>query len=143
MLGEVARRTEVDLSPELIDEEIRRRWGASEGVSVAELNFTDEEQEESLNSWLRDDELRVEVELRLRIGLALGAIVKRDGLTLKPEHVEKVLRDEAEAQGLEPSEVAASFRAEPEQQAALEQAAWYLMAVDYVMKRAKIESEGA
>jgi trigger factor len=143
VLGEVARRTEVEISPALVDEEIRRRWGATEGVSVAELNFTDEEQEESLNTWLQDDELRVEVELRLRIALALGAIVKRDGLTLTPAHVEKVLRDEAEAQGLEPSEVAASLRAEPEQQARIEQAAWHLMVVDYVMKKAKIEFEGA
>ncbi|WP_224248953.1 trigger factor [Hyalangium gracile] len=143
VLGEVARRTEVDVPPELIDEEIRRRWGATEGASVAELNFTDEEQEESLNSWLQDEEMRAEVELRLRIGLALGAIVKRDGLKLTPEFVDKVLRDEAESQGLAPADVAAAFKADAQARARLEQVAMHLMAVDYVMKRAKIEFEGA
>jgi trigger factor len=143
VLGEVALRTEVEIPPALVDEEIRRRWGATEGVSVAELNFSDEEQEEALNSWLQDESLRLEVELRLRIALALGAIVKRDGLTLTPAHVEKVLLDEAEAQGLTPAEVAAALRAEPEHQARIEQVAWHLMAVDYVMKKAKIEFEGA
>jgi trigger factor len=143
VLGEVARRTEVEIPPALVDEEIRRRWGATEGVSVAELNFSDEEQEEALNSWLQDESLRLEVELRLRIALALGAIVKRDGLTLTPAHVEKVMLNEAEAQGLTPAEVAASLKAEPEHQARIEQVAWHLMAVDYVMKKAKIEFEGA
>jgi trigger factor len=143
VLGEVALRTEVEISPELVSEEIRRRWGATEGVSVAELNFSDEEQEESLNTWLQDESLRQEVELRLRIALALGAIVQRDGLTLTPAHVEKVLRDEAEAQGLSPAAVAASLKAEPEHQARIEQVAWHIMAVDYVMKKAKIEFEGA
>lgn len=143
VLGEVALRTQVEIPDGLVDEEIRRRWGASEGVSVAELNFTDEEQEESLNSWLQDESLRQEVELRLRIALALGAIVKRDGLTLTPEHVEKVLRNEAASQGLEPAEVAAALKAEPEHQARIEQAAWHLLAVDYVMKKAKIEFQGA
>ena len=143
VLGEVARRTEVEIPAALVDEEIRRRWGATEGLSVAELNFSDEEQEESLNSWLQDESMRQEVELRLRIALALGAIVQRDGLTLTPARVEKVLRDEAESQGLEPAEVAAALKAEPEQQARIEQVAWHLMAVDHVMKQAKIEFEGA
>jgi trigger factor len=143
VLTELARRTEVEIPSELVDEEIRRRWAATEGVSVAELNFSDEEQEESLNTWLQDVPTRQEVELRLRIALALGAIVKRDGLVLTPAHVEKLLRDEAESQGLSPAEVAASLKAEPENQARIEQVAWHLMAVDHVMKKAKIQFEGA
>lgn len=143
VLAEVARRTQVEIPRELVDEEIRRRWGASEGPSVQELNFSDEEQEESLNGWLQDEGLRQEVELRLRIALALGAIVKRDKLQLTPAHVEKLLREEAESQGLSPAEVAASLKAEPQQQARIEQVAWHMLAVDYVMKKAKIEFEGA
>lgn len=143
VLGEVARRTEVEIPPELVDEEIRRRWGATEGVSVAELNFSDEEQEESLKTWLQDTSLRQEAEVRLRIALALGAIVKRDGLTLTPAFLETVLRDETASQGLAPADVAAALKAEPEHLARIEQTAWHLMAVDHVMKKAKIEFEGA
>lgn len=143
VLAEVAGRTRVEIPAELVDEEIRRRWGATEGVSVTELNFSDAEQEESLRTWLEDVETRAEVELRLRIALALGAIVKRDGLTLTPAHVEKLLRDEAESQGLSPADVAASLKADPQAQARIEQAAWHLMAVDHVMKKASIVFEGA
>ncbi len=143
VLTEMAVRTQVEIPQELVDEEIRRRWGATEGVSVAELNFDDKEQEESLNTWLQDEETRLEVEMRLRIALALGAIVKRDGLTLTPAFVEKVLLDEAAGQGLTPAEVAAALKAEPQQQVRIEQVAWHLLAVDHVMKKAKIEFEGA
>lgn len=143
VLSEVALRTQVEIPPELVDEEIRRRWGATEGVSVAELEFSDEEQEESLNTWLQDESTRQEVEMRLRIALALGAIVKSEGLKLTPAHVEKLLRDEAESQGLAPAEVAAALKADPQAQVRIEQTAWHLMAVDHVMKKAKIEFEGA
>lgn len=143
VLVEVARRTQVEIPSELVDEEIRRRWGATEGASVLELEFSDAEQEESLDTWLKDEGTRQEVELRLRIALALGAIARRDGLMLTPARVEKLLRDEAEAQGLSPAEVAASLKAEPENQARIEQAAWHLMVVDHVMKKAKIQFEGA
>ncbi|MFL5359123.1 MAG: peptidylprolyl isomerase, partial [Archangium sp.] len=90
-----------------------------------------------------DEETRQEVELRLRIALALGAIVQRDGLTITPALVEKLLREEAESQGLSPAEVAAALKADPQAQSRIEQAAWHLMAVDHVMKKAKIEFEGA
>lgn len=143
VLAEVARRTAVVIPREVVDEEIRRRWGATEGASVAELNFSGEEQEESLNTWLQDASMRQEMEFRLRIALALGAIIKRDRLTLTPERVEKVLFDEAAAQGLAPAAVVASLKAEPQHHARIEQVAWHLLAVDHVMKQAKIEFEGA
>lgn len=143
VLAEVARRTAVVIPREVVDEEIRRRWGATEGAAVAELNFSDEEQEESLNTWLQDESMRQEMELRLRIALALGAIITRDRLTLPPERVEKLLFDEAAAQGLSPASVVASLKAEPQHHARIEQVAWHLQAVDHVMKQAKIEFEGA
>jgi trigger factor len=140
---EVARRTQVEIPASLVDEEIRRRWGATEGQSVADLGFSDKEQEESLNTWLQDEDTRSEVEMRLRIALALGAIWKRDGLQMPPAFVEKIIRDEAESQGLSPAEAANALRDEPQGRARLEQVATHLYAVDHVMKKAKIHFEGA
>jgi trigger factor len=143
VLNAVAERTQVEIPQSLIDEEIRRRWGSTEGRSLAELDFTEEEQEESLATWLNDPETRVEAEQRLKIGLALGAICKRDKLTLTPEYVEKVISDEARAAGMTVDEAAQALRAEPQHLARIDQVAWHLMAVDYVMKKAKISFEGA
>ncbi len=143
VLDTVASRTRVELPSELVDEEIRRRWSASEGLSASELQFNGPEREESLSTWLKDANTRAEVEQRLRISLALGAICKRDGLTLTPQVVEKVLRDEAHAAGLTMEEVADALRAEPRSLARIDQVAWHLMAVDHVMSRARIHIEGA
>jgi trigger factor len=143
VLEAVASRTRVVLPAELVDEEIRRRWSASEGRSASELQFSDREQQESLSTWLQDAGTRAEVELRLRISLALRAICKRDGLTLTPDAVEKVLRDQAHAAGLTMGEVVGALRAEPRNLARIDQVAWHLMAVDHVMSRARIHIEGA
>jgi trigger factor len=143
VLNQVAARTPVEIPKELVDEEIRRRWSASEGRSASELQFTGPEQEESLATWLKDADTRAEVEHRLRISLALGAICKRDGLTLTPQVVEKVLRDQANAAGLTMEEMSAALRAEPRNLARIDQVAWHLMAVDHVMSRARIQLEGA
>ncbi|WP_233166057.1 peptidylprolyl isomerase [Archangium sp. Cb G35] len=143
VLNQLAARTHVEIPTALVDEEIRRRWSASEGRSAGELQFNGPEREESLNAWLKDADTRAEVEHRLRISLALGAICKRDGLTLTPQVVEKVLRDQANAGGLTMEEMAAALRAEPRNLARIDQVAWHLMAVDHVMRQAKIQIEGA
>ncbi len=138
VLHAVASRVQVEIPAQLIDEEIRRRWGASEGRALLELNFSDEEQEESLSGWLEDRATREEVEQRLRISLALGAICNRDGLSLSPELVEELLRKEAAAAGLSMDEVADALRAEPRRLAQIDQVAWHLMAVDHVMRQVKV-----
>ncbi|HEX5751452.1 MAG TPA: peptidylprolyl isomerase [Archangium sp.] len=143
VLNQVAARTRVEIPRELVDEEIRRRWSTSEGRSASELQFNGPEREESLGAWLKDVDTRAEVEHRLRISLALGAICKRDGLTLTPQVVEKVLRDQAHAAGLTMDELADALRAEPRNLARIDQVAWHLMAVDHVMRRARIQFEGA
>ncbi len=138
VLDEVARRTQVRIDAGLIDEEIRRRWGATEGPSMMALELSDAEQEQALEGWLRDEATRAEVEQRLRIALALDAIRERDGLTLTPERVLQLVRREAEAAGLSVREVSDSLRNEPENQARIEQVAMHLMAVEHVMSKATL-----
>ncbi|EPX60247.1 Cell division trigger factor [Cystobacter fuscus DSM 2262] len=143
VLNEVAARTQVDIPEALVDEEIRRRWGSSEGRAVTELKFTEKQQEESLQTWLKDEPTRAAVRHRLRIGLALSAICARDGLTLTQAKVQEVLKAEAAALGIPLEQAAASLREEPHQFARIEQAAWHLMAVEYVMSKAQVRFAGA
>jgi len=138
VLAEVAARTQVKIPSELIDREILQRWSASEGATVRELDFSPEQQQESLQGWLRDARTRSEVEQRLRIGLALGAICRRDGLSLTPERVGELLREQADAAGVSLEELVESLRAEPENLARFDQMAWHLMAVDHVMSQAQV-----
>ncbi|WP_257450166.1 trigger factor [Archangium lipolyticum] len=138
VLATVAARTRVKVPAELIDEEIRRRWSTSEGRAMSRLGFDEALREASLRAWLRDESTRAEVELRLRIALALGAICKRDGVTPSREKVEKLIRDEANAAGLPVEQVVAALGAEPQNLARIDQVAWHLTAVEHVMSRASV-----
>lgn len=143
VLDEVARRTPVTIPSELIDEEIRRRWRESEGKATMALKLTQQEQEEALGGWLKDPATRQEVEQRLHIALALAAIIKRDGLKLAPERVRKLLEDQLQVVGGTMEELTESLRSRPEDQARIEQVATHLMAVEHVMKHARVRFEGA
>ncbi|WP_081714069.1 peptidylprolyl isomerase [Cystobacter fuscus] len=142
VLEEVAARTQVDIPEELVDEEIRLRWGASEGRSVTKLKFSNKHQEESLQTWLADERTRAEARQRLRISLALGAICKRDGLILTPAKVLEVIQAESTAAGVPLEQATAVFASEPQQHVRITQAAWHLLAVDHVMSKAQVHGAG-
>jgi trigger factor len=139
VLATVAARTRVTVPAHLVDEEIHRRWSASEGKSLTKLGFDEAHQDASLQGWLQDPHTRAEVELRLRIALALGAICKRDKLVPTTQRVQKLIQDEAQAAGLPLHEVMAALKAEPQNLVRIDQMAWHLTAVDHVMSRAKVQ----
>jgi trigger factor len=143
VLDEVAARTEVKIPAALVDREILENWSASEGVTVRELGFSPEQQQESLHSWFQDPRTRAEVETRVRIGLALRAIREREGLQLTPERVEALLREHAAAAGVTMEQLAESLKAEPQQMARIDQMAWHLLVVEHVMSRAQVRFERA
>ncbi|WP_084736479.1 peptidylprolyl isomerase [Cystobacter ferrugineus] len=143
VLDEVAARTQVDIPEALVDEEVRRRWGSSEGRAVTDLKFTVKQQEESLQTWLSDEPTRDAVRQRLRIALALGAICTRDGVTLTPAKVQEVIQAEATSLGVPLAQASAALREDPQQYARIEQVAWHLMAVSYVMSKAQVHFAGA
>jgi trigger factor len=143
VLAAVAARATVKVPAEVIDEEIRRRWSSSEGSALSSLGFDEGRRQESLQGWLEDSQTRAEVELRLRIALALGAICKREGLIPTHERVGKIIVDEAKAAGLPVHEVIAALNAEPQNLARIDQMAWHHTAVDHVMSRAKVHVAGA
>lgn len=138
ILEEVATRTPVLIPSELIDEEIRRRWSESEGRSVRELEFTEQEQRESLETWLKDESTRREAERRLRLALALGAICRQERLTLTQQRVQALIQEHADAAGVTLEAALESLRAEPQNLARIDQVAWHQLAVDFVMSRAQL-----
>lgn len=143
VLDEVAARTKVEIPGALIDEEIRRKWAELEGPVLTAKDFSHEEQKESLNGWLNDADLRLDAARRLRISLALKAIAERDGLKLTPERLEELLEDVAAQIGISVEETRAALTNDPSAAEKVEQVAWHLMAVEYVMSKAKVRFEGA
>jgi trigger factor len=142
VLDELVLRTEeVALPPALVDEEIREQWRAAELPLLQEKDFGPDELQEALDGWLDDEATRVDAERRLRVSLALRAIIERDRLQLTPALLEELLEDAIEPLGLSLEEARQAL-ADPEAAAPIREAAMHLLAVDHVMAQARIQFEG-
>jgi trigger factor len=137
----VVRTGELSLPPELVDEEIQRRWEERELPLLQEKDFDPEELKEALDGWLGDVSTRLDAERSLRIGLALRAIVVRDQLQLTPEKLEELVEEAVEPLGLSPEEARQAL-ADPQTAGPIRDSAMHLLAVDYVMEHARIQFEG-
>ncbi|MFZ5469769.1 MAG: peptidylprolyl isomerase [Myxococcota bacterium] len=136
VFDELVRRADVKVPRELVDEEIRRRWGQLEGKQLAEKGFDAAEQKEALDVWLEDPVTRRDCERRLQVGLVLKAIVERDKLELTPTKVDELLEALAPAYGFSAEEAKAGVRDEPT--AAMHGLFWHLLAVSHVMGKATV-----
>lgn len=114
-----------------------------EGQALVEKGFDVEEQNEALKAWLDDPATRAECERRIAAGLVLRAIAERDKLALTPEKLEAIVAGYAKPFGFGDADVQAALRESKEQTTRLHDLAWHLLAVEHVLKAAKVTFEGA
>ena len=143
VLDEVAKRSAPEVPAALVDEEIRRRWGQAEGKLLSEKGFDAAEQKEALDGWLTDPSTRAEAERRLKIALALGAVIVAEKLELTPDAMRDIVTRAARTFGLPDDEVKASLAKEKKLGAPMMNVAWHFLAVGHVMNKAKLHFEGA
>ncbi|MCY0997116.1 peptidylprolyl isomerase [Myxococcus sp. MISCRS1] len=143
VLDELIQRAPVELPRALVDEELRRRWVQAEGQGLVDHQFDVDEQREALEGWLTDDTTRADVERRLHIGIVLKAVTEEHKLQLTPEKLEQLVALQMEPFGLTAADAHAALRESPETTKRLAEMGWYLLAVEYVMNRAKVTFEGA
>lgn len=138
VLGEVADRAGAEVSDALIDEELRRRWGAAEGTKLSAKGFDAGEQQEALDLWLKDPEARADVRSRLRLALALKAIAERDNVQPDPNQLEENMIASAEPFGLDADALKQAGKADPAVARALAEGAWLQQLTSYVLDRAEV-----
>ncbi|MBI3180609.1 MAG: FKBP-type peptidyl-prolyl cis-trans isomerase [Myxococcales bacterium] len=143
VLDELVERAKPQVPIELVDEEVRRRWGQVEGKALGEKQFDVKEQEEALAGWLEDRETRADAERRLKISLVLKAIAERDQLVLTSETMDRLLEEVSQDFGLDPEEAKAAVREDTLAAKQVHDFAWHLMVVQHVMEQAKVQFEGA
>lgn len=141
VLDAVAARTNVQVPAALVDEEIRRRWLFAEGSTLEEHGFTQDELGEALAGWKAHPEIRQEAERRLKIGLALGALVKKEGLQPTPEFAAEVVDEVAATSEVSREEVLEAVKSDKQLAAKLAALAQHQYAVQYVFERAKVRYE--
>jgi trigger factor len=143
VLDEVAERTKVDLPASLIDEEIRRLWGRTEGRILALKGVPTEDQEADLQAWLADGAQRMEAERRLRVSLGLKALIEQEALKLEEADIHRLLERVAAELGMKRDEVVQALKEDRAAARSVAETALHLRAVEYVMDRARIHFEGA
>lgn len=138
VLASLADRVEIDLDPQLIDEELQRVWNHSSGELLQQLDLPADLIELAQNDFVSQPDLRWQAEQRLKIGLALAALVAEHGLTPEPEIMEELLLAASQQLRLTPQQAREALRQEPEQAQLSASTALYLRAVEYVMSHAQV-----
>lgn len=137
VLEEIADRTEVDVPTSLLEDELRSQWMKIEGASMATAGYSTREQRESQAAFLQNPEIRFEAEQRLRTTLALGAIAKRDGITVTREDMQAWLAALAE-EGADVDAVKAELKNEKNALFTLFDKLLYLKTVAHCVSQVKI-----
>jgi len=138
VLDALAERTEADIPRALVDEELRRRWDGGPGQMLANAEFPAAFQAGAREAFLGNLALRAEAYRRLRIGLALGALVKREGLAPQESDVAQLMAVAAERVGISVAEAKRAVAGQPQEARQVFDTALYLAAVEFVMARAKV-----
>jgi len=77
-IDQLAVRVQVQVPPDMLREEIRRRWMDREGRKLAWLGLDAAKMQGALNAWLEDEAVVVEVDRSIRAYLALSAIAREE-----------------------------------------------------------------
>jgi len=141
VLAELAERIDLPVPDAAVDEELRLTWEHSEGVVLEGKGFSREMVALSLAGFLADPQHRQEAELRIKVGLALGAVASEHGLAPDEECARNLLEAAAGGAEVTPKVARESLKLEHEGPEQLARAALYQKAVEFVVARAHIEVE--
>jgi len=139
VLDALASKVDTPIPEAAIDEELRQIWQKNEGLAVEGKAFSEEMIALAFNDFLQNPELRAQASQRIKVGLALSAIVREENLSPSAETMTVLIEAAAGEVGVSYDQAKKSLKEDPlsAQQAA--QSALYQEAVNFVMSRAKIE----
>jgi trigger factor len=142
VIDQLAARVQVDLPKSLVDEEIRRRWLDAEGKTLATLGHEFDEQERALDRWKTDEITRALAERSLRVALAIGAIAKRDGVSVGKEEIDGFLSALAEGSGIDMQSMVDVVQRDKKTQRLLADKLLNLLTFEHVMAFVEVRYEG-
>jgi trigger factor len=139
VLNSLADRLTVELPPQAIDQELRLSWQRDQQALLGDSPFAGDLARRAEADFLSDPRHRSEAERRIKVGMALGALIEQQGLAPDAEIMTMLLESAAEQSQSTLDEVKAVLRAEPARAFEAGTRALHLKAIEYVMSRAHIE----
>jgi len=141
VMAELARRVKAQVPPQALEEELRRGWHQEEGRVLERLEVPAARLKASLEAWRADAGQREAAEQRLKVGLALRAIIAEDGLKLTPMRLHQLLEEADPDLWLQRSEIQRRLESGQPEEKALLRTALYLLAVDYAVEHAEVVAQ--
>ena len=139
VLDALADRMTCEVPESAVELELRTSWEQNERPFLEEKSFSEEFILQAQRDFLNNPDLRLDAAHRLKIGMALGAIVKQEDLAPTEEIMEMLLEVAAADVNTPPTQAKQSLGQDPEEARRAAEAALHFAAVEYVMSRAKIE----
>lgn len=140
-LAAFAERVVAAVPDDVISADIRRRWDADEGAILKTQGVAPRMQEQALESWLGNADLRDEIAAGYRIALGLSALLASGAVTVTHEDGLRFLAAWAADEGVDADELVASLSEAPEADlAALDEVIARTKAIEHVLAHVEIEA---
>jgi trigger factor len=139
VLDALAHRVVEPIPEAAIDEELRQLWQKTEGLVFEGKPFSQEMTELALEDFLNNPDMRGQAAQRIKVNLALGAIIEKENLKPTEETMTMLLETAAADLDIDTEQAKQSLKDNPQEAQEAVQSALYQQAVEYVVSRAKIE----
>lgn len=139
VLDALASQVNQKIPEAAIDEELRRTWQRNAACVLEGKGFSEQMRVAAEQSFLSDPEMRDQAENRIKIGLALAAVVEENNLSPDADFLDSLLLATAQELGKDPSQLKDALKAEHPGLQTAANTALYFRAVEFVMSRAQIE----
>ncbi len=137
VLDAVAQRVQVEVPDEAVDEELRLGWEKGPGALLGQ-GFAPEQVEAARDAYQSSPAVRADAVRRIKINLALAALVEKEGLEPSVEVMRELLEAASLPLDMTLAQLKKALAAEPEEARQAVESALYLTAVRYVVAKAKI-----
>ncbi|NVJ04899.1 peptidylprolyl isomerase [Myxococcus sp. AM001] len=143
VMDALVERTPVEVSGELVDEELRRRWAETERPILLRKDFQQDELQEALDGWLQDPLSRTDAAYRITLALALRAIAQRDGIQPDRAATDAMLEELANFTGVSRQELGVAVKEDEALARRLYEMALRFSTIDHVMKKVTLTPAAA
>ncbi|HLL00292.1 MAG TPA: peptidylprolyl isomerase [Myxococcaceae bacterium] len=143
VLDVLVERAKVEVPRELVDEEIRRRWTEAERPILMRKAFEPDELIQALDAWQQDPLTRADAARRLRIGVVLAAIARRDQIQPRREDLDTIAGLLMGPAKLTRAQLKQALENDPTAQERLANVMMQLAMIDHVMSKVKLTAAPA
>lgn len=138
VLAAVAARVTEEVDDELVDIELKAIWNKGPGELLAQPDFDPRLSQVGLQGFLANPSLRSQARERLKINLAMAALIEEENLTPSEEVMDTLIESAATLIGLGADKVRQSLATNKLYATEAVTSALYLTAVGFIMARAKV-----